>query len=74
MTSRRNCPAVVPANIPYSSDKAETMAKWSSVAYIKPAEKDRDSIQNIVASEIAAGYRVGSEFIFQHNYTLQKHV
>ena len=53
-----SCEAIAEPSLSYSSVTAETMAKWSSLAYVTPAVKDKESVQSIVQAEFGANYRL----------------
>ena len=57
-----SCETVAEPSLAYNSQTAEAMAKWSSLAYVTPASKDKNSVQAVVESEFGSDYRVPPHF------------
>ena len=62
--STLSCETVTEPILTYNSQTAESMAKWSSLAYVTPASKDKSSVQAVVQTEFGNNYRVTSSLLY----------
>ena len=62
--SKLSCETVAEPSLTYNSQTAEAMAKWSSLAYVTPASKDKNSVQAVVQTEFGSNYRVTSSLLY----------
>ena len=70
-SSTLSCETVAEPSLAYNSQTAEAMAKWSSLAYVTPASKDKNSVQAVVESEFGSNYRVPPHF---YTVCVKKHI